>query len=82
MLGLKNYLLPQLLEGDGKENWAVQLVQIFPQLFFVDFVRTACIKLNSLSMGETPASPCLLSTNGKNPFYRPNCQAIYDRLLC
>ena len=35
MLGLKNYLLPQLLEGDGKENWAVQLVQIFPQLFFV-----------------------------------------------
>ena len=35
MLGLKNYLLPQLLEGNGKENWAVQLVQIFPQLFFV-----------------------------------------------
>ena len=35
MLGLKNYLLPQLLEGDGKDNWAVQLVQIFPQLFFV-----------------------------------------------
>ena len=35
MLGLKNYLLPQLLEGDGKNNWAVQLVQIFPQLFFV-----------------------------------------------
>ena len=82
MLGLKNYLLPQLLEGDGKENWAVQLVQIFPQLFFCDFVRTACIKLNSLSMGQTPASSCLLSTNGKNPFYRPNCQAIYDRLLC
>ena len=35
MLGLKNYLLPQLLEGDGKDNWAVQLVQMFPQLFFV-----------------------------------------------
>ena len=35
MLGLKNYLLPQLLEGDGKNNWAVQLVQIFPQLFFL-----------------------------------------------
>ena len=72
MLGLKNYLLPQLLEGDGKENWAL----------FCDFVRTSCIKLNSLSMGQTPASPCLLSTNGKNPFYRPNYQAIYDRLLC
>ena len=28
-------------------------------------------------MGQTPASPCLLSTNGKNPFHRPNCQAIY-----
>ena len=27
-------LLPQLLEGYGKENWTVQLVQIFPQLFF------------------------------------------------
>lgn len=35
MFGLKNYLLPQLLEGDGKDNWAVQLVQMFPQLFFV-----------------------------------------------
>ena len=31
-------------------------------------MRTACIKLNSLSMGQTPVSPCLLSTNGKNPF--------------
>ena len=69
MLGLKNYLLPQLLEGDGKDNWAVQLVQNFSPALFCDFVRTACIKLNSLSMGETPVSPCLLSTNGKNPFY-------------
>ena len=33
MLGLKNYLPPQLLEGMVKENWAVQLVQIFSQLF-------------------------------------------------
>ena len=82
MLGLKNYLLPQLLEGDGKDNWAVQLVQIFSPALLCDFVRTPCIKLNSISMGETPASPCLLSTNGKNPFYRPNCQVIYDRLLC
>lgn len=86
MLGLKNYLLPQLLEGDGKDNWAVQLgctvgSNLSPALF-CDFVWTSCIKLNSLSMGQTPASPCLLSTNGKNPFHRPNCQAIYDRLLC
>ena len=35
MLGLKNYLLPQLLEGDGKENWAVQLVQIFSPASFL-----------------------------------------------
>lgn len=33
MLGLKNYLLPQLLEAEGQSNWAVQVVQIFPQLF-------------------------------------------------
>ncbi|MGT2907969.1 competence type IV pilus assembly protein ComGB [Streptococcus dentiloxodontae] len=32
MLGLKNYLLPQLAEG--KSNLATQLVSLFPQIFF------------------------------------------------
>lgn len=45
MLGLKNYLLPQLLEGDGKDNWAVQLVQIFPQLFFVSLCGLLVLSL-------------------------------------
>lgn len=40
----------------------------FSPALFCDFVRTSCIKLNSLSMGETPVSSCLLSTNGQNPF--------------
>ncbi|EHE91984.1 ComG operon protein 2 [Streptococcus thermophilus CNCM I-1630] len=45
MLGLKNYLLPHLLEGDGKNNWAVQLVQIFPQLLFVSFFELLLLVL-------------------------------------
>ena len=81
MLGLKNYLLPQLLEGMVRRIGCTVGSNFSPALF-CDFVRTSCIKLNSLSMGETPVSPCLLSTNGQNPFYRPNCQAIYDCLLC
>ena len=35
MLGLKNYLLPQMIESQGQSNWAVQMVELFPQLFFV-----------------------------------------------
>ena len=35
MLGLKNYLLPQMLESDSQSNWAVKIVEIFPQLFFI-----------------------------------------------
>ena len=34
MLGLKNYLLPQLLEGDGKDNWAVQLKRQSALVFY------------------------------------------------
>lgn len=67
MLGLKNYLLPQLLEGDGKNNWAVQLVQIFPS-FFCEFVWTPCVGFNSLSMGETTVSPCFYRRMAKIPF--------------
>ena len=29
---IETYML-RITEGDGKNNWAVQLVQIFPQLF-------------------------------------------------
>lgn len=44
MLGLKNYLLPQLDAG-GENNWAVQVVSAFPFLFFVGLLSILILML-------------------------------------
>ena len=58
MFGLKNYLLPQLLEGDGKDNLGSTTGSNVSSVVLCEFVWIPCVRDSPLCLGETTVSSC------------------------
>lgn len=76
MVGLKNYLLPQMLEAEGQSNWAVQMVEIFPQLFFATLLGLVILGIVAFVWIRGQPALSLYKGLSRLPFLGP-CFKLY-----